>query len=219
MYWETLSTNPQQHDSGYAVPNNEGWYQFCGKPKQPNAMAMNQAQYHASVVWRTDSSTSSTAVADQIATFTSHLGIHVADNWCKTDLGLCCSRCCDSAVDNLTRDLTWSLDLGAVIPIPVSILFGVPEPASVGPLGGTIKGLIVLASPAKADTLITGISSNSPHASPKTDRVVVYKGEQTASFDIDVNADGIAPGQYFTAEISAFYARTYRESLTMQAAQ
>jgi uncharacterized membrane protein len=43
------------------------WYYGCGKPKQPNQMSMYQNQFHAAVVWRTETNDPAvSAVADQI---------------------------------------------------------------------------------------------------------------------------------------------------------
>ncbi len=214
MYWESLSTNPPEHDGGYdSYDDMYDWFYGMGKPMRPNTMSMNQTQYHASVVWASD------AVVNQTATFNSHIRAHVADNWCSKDLGTtCCSSWnTHSSVKDFTKDLTWSLDLGAVIPIDIAAITFSPDPVLVGPLGGTIRGNVVLATPAKVDTQIIGISSNDPHATPKTDRVVVPKGGTTASFDIFVNAQGVTPGQYFFATISAFYAKGYSQQLRMQA--
>ncbi len=120
---------------------------------------------------------------------------------------------------DITKELTWSLDLGVVIPIEIQEITFTPDPVLVGPLGGTIQGNVVLKSPAKIDTLILNIGSNSPHAVPKTDRILIKQGQTTASFDIDVNAQGVNPGDYFYASISAFYAKGYTQQLRMQAVQ
>lgn len=212
MYWEILSTDPLQHDEGYSMPNNKGWFQTGGKPKRPNDMAMGQAQYHAAVVWSTD------AIVDQMASFVSSISEHMADNWCRKDWGLICSTCCSSNVVNKSLDLKWTIDLGAVIPIKIKeITFSEGPVVDVPPLGKTIQGTVTLEKPAKIDTNITYISSNNNHAVPKINSITIPMGQTSASFDIDLNPEGVPLGTNFFAEISVFYDKDYAQQLTMHA--
>jgi hypothetical protein len=229
--WILRSTNPPEHEGSYFKYFDYDWFYWCGKPKRPNAMSMGQTQLHASVVWRTE------GVKNQVATFSSWPTINVVDNWCPIDYGTtCCGR------DGETRKttfvppiiewytdifgfkwpkhvpITWSLDLGAVIPIEIEAITFNQHPALVGTLGETIKASIVLAEPAKIDTWITNLaSSNIGRAQPKLDRVTIQKGKRTANFDIDVNAQYVNPGDNFFAYISAFYAKKYTQQFAMKA--
>ena len=218
--WTSHSTDPPEHDGDYfGYWDMYDWYYGCGKPKRPNDMSMGQTQLHTSTAWRTDN------VKNQVATFISNPTINVVDNYCSKDLG---TTCCTSkhthtakTLFTLSSPITWYLDLGAVIPIDIEAITFSQSPALVDKnLGGRIKGSIVLKDPAGIDTWITNIDSPEPytiHAEPAVDRVTIQKGKRTATFDIEVNAEGVPAGDSFFAYIDAFYAKKYTEMLAMKA--
>jgi hypothetical protein len=226
--WTSHSTNPPEHDGDYfGYWDMYDWYYGCGKPKKPNAMSMGQTQLHTSTAWRTD------IVRNQVATFTSLPTINVVDNYCSKDLG---TTCCTSKNTHTAKTLfvppqsdpkhffiepiTFSLDLGAVIPIDIEAITFNQHPAIVDTLGRRIKGSIVLKDAARIDTLITNILAREPdiiHAETAVDRVTVQKGKRTATFDIEVNPEEKTAGEIFFAYIDAFYAKKYTEMFAMKA--
>lgn len=213
MHWDLHSQNPAAPTSDADYDTKDWFYTWCGKPKRPNDQSLMQTQYHGSVVWRTG------VVKNQVAAISVQNSQHLVNTYCGTDMG---TTCCLNKGQWYTRPVnysdTFSLDLGAVVPIEVAAITFSQYPALVGPLGGTIKGNVVLKSPAKADILVGNIAStDTAHAVPRTDRIVIRKGAMDGSFEIDVNAAGIPEDQLFFASMSAFYANDYSRQFQMKA--
>lgn len=220
MFWKARSTDPPEHDGSYfGYWDMYDWYYGCGKPKKPNEMSMYQNQFHAAAVWRTETTDSSvSAVADQMATFNSHVVINTVDNWCGKDLGTTC--CADknrhTAKTAFAQDFSFDLDLGAVVPITITTITFDPNPVTVGTTSRTITGTVTLASPARMPILIL-LSSNSDNATFPVDRFTVAKGATTGTFEIEVNGNNLDPGHTYSVGITAFYAQKYTRQLTIQA--
>lgn len=220
MFWKAKSTNPPEHDGSYfGYWDMYDWYYGCGKPKEPNQMSMYQNQFHAAVVWRTESNDPGvSAVANQMATFNSHVVINTVDNWCGKDLGTTC--CADknrhTAKTAYAQDYGFDLDLGAVIPIEITNIAFDPNPVTVGATSRIITGTVTLASPAKTPILVL-LSSNSGNATFPVDRFTIAKGATTGSFEIEVNGNNLESGHTYSVGITAFYAQKYTRQLTIQA--
>jgi len=220
MFWKARSTNPPEHSGSYFAYNDMyDWYYGCGKPKMPNEMSLYQNQFHAAVVWRTESDDPAvSAVADQMATIDSHVVINAVDNWCDKDLG---TTCCSSwnrhtSKTAFAQDFNFDLDLGAVIPIEITNITFDPNPVTVGATPAKITGTVTLASPARMPILIL-LSSNSNNATFPVDRFTVAKGATTGSFEVEVNANNLEPGHTYNVGITGFYAQKYTRQLTIQA--
>ncbi len=214
MYWDWRSMNPDYHipgEGGGWTPNSfYSWITFWGWTYRPNDIAMNQAQYHAAVVWRTDQ------LVNQIAAFKVN-GRQATGNYaCTSNWGIGCGDNKAYEQDYL-YERTYTIDLGVVIPVPIAAITFSQDPAPVGPSAGRIKGSVVLAEPVRMDTTIVGIKSNDIHATPVSDRVVVKKGNRAASFDIMVNAGQMQTGSSVFPTISAFLAGQYNQQFGIKA--
>ena len=211
MFWDAHSQNP---DANQAFDKSEWFYTWCEKPLRPNDHSLQQAQYHASAVWRTGN------IKDQYAVINAESNQYLGDTYCYgSNWGTtCCGQYGTSYKDSRVATPQFTLNLGAVIPIEVSAITFSQYPALVGPLGGTIKANIVLKEPAEMDIIFGNIvSTDTTHAVPKVDRTVIKKGAQSASLEIDVNAQGIADNGLFFASLTGFYAKDYSQQFTMKA--
>ena len=217
--WKYRSTNPPEHSGSYfGYSDMYDWYYGCGKPKQPNAISEGQEIFHGAVVWNTGS-----AVLTQPATINSRIEIDLVDNWCSKDLGTtCCSSWNRETSKSLwSKDLAFTIDVAAVIPVNIESITFDPNPVTVdvGAAPVTIKGYVNLDQEAKIDTKITGIQAESLNynAFPRIDSITIPKGSKSGSFDIDVNTNGLTRNQSVTVGISAFYTHRYTYSLTINA--
>jgi len=215
--WKFHSTNPPEHDGSYfGYWDMYDWYYGLGKPKQPNSISEGQGIFHGAVVWNTGN-----AVLTQPAAINSRVEIDLVDNWCEKDLGTTCCSKVHTAKSLWSKDLAFTIDVAAVIPVNIQSITFDPNPVSVnvGAAPVTIKGYVNLDQAAKIDTKITDIKAESLNynAFPRIDSITIPKGSRSGSFDIDVNTNGLSANQSVTVGISAFYTHRYTYSLTINA--
>jgi len=215
--WKFHSTNPPEHEGSYfGYWDMYDWYYGLGKPKQPNDISEGQGIFHGAVVWNTGST-----VLTEPATFNSRVEIDLVDNWCERDLGTTCCSKVHTAKTLFTKDLSFLIDVAAVIPVNIQSITFDPNPVTVivGAAPVTMKGYVNLDQEAKIDTKITGIQAESLNynAFPRIDSITIPKGSRSGSFDIDVNTNGLSRDQSVTVGISAFYTHRYTYSLTINA--
>lgn len=204
--WYYRSENPYNVDT-YLAP---GWSDYngfygSGYPEQPNDLALSQLQVHAQAVWKTQS------VLDRWVDFDYHREYQLVDLWCRENFGWVCGSDRMREFVNGHFDNKFSINLGAVVPVPVQSLTFSPNPVKAGqPATGTVT----LARPAQTDTIIA-LAANSTNASVLP-TVTVPKGQTSANFQILTSSNGGAPGSSFQATITAFYAQNYQAQLTIQ---
>lgn len=204
--WYYRSENPFSVDTWDNVAEQyyNGFY-ASSYPAEPNDLALNQLQVHAQAVWKTQS------VLDRWVEFDYHREYELADLYCTKNFGDVCIGRRSYAFGDSVVDNKFSINLGAVVPIPIQALAFSPNPVKAGqPATGTIT----LARPAQTDTVIA-LSSNSPNASVLP-TVTVPKGQTSATFQVLTSSNGGAPGSSFQATIQAFYAQDYQAQLTIQ---
>lgn len=176
----------------------------CYLRKEPNDLSINNMQLRTQTVYRTPGVVDGSVELDVVAL------AGMADVFCQENGGLICLET-DGNQQSSLQQHTYTIDLGAVIPVPIASLTFSPG-ASVK-AGTTATGTVTLSRPAKVDTAIT-LASNSPNATVLP-TVTVKKGATSADFQILTNANGIAAGGQSVATITAFYADDFQAQLTL----
>jgi hypothetical protein len=179
----------------------------CYPDTLPNDLSINNLQLHTSTVWKTP------AVENKVATIALQNLHEMVLLYCPEDEISGIWLRCDSPaqiVDQFPHSMNLSIDLGAVVPVPISSITFNPNPAPPGKATGTVT----LAKPAAFDTQIL-LSSNSQNATVLPS-VTVKKGETSANFEVLTNANGLGNCGSTTATITAFYAQNYQTQLQVQ---
>ncbi|CAA9348562.1 MAG: hypothetical protein AVDCRST_MAG93-7007 [uncultured Chloroflexia bacterium] len=205
--WYYRSENPFSVDAwlNNTAPTQYNGFYASSYPAEPNDLALNQLQVHAQAVWKTQS------VLDRWVEFDYHREYQLVDLYCSKNFGDVCIG--DKALDrgDSVLDNKFSINLGAVVPIPIQALAFSPNPVKAGqPAAGTVT----LARPAQTDTVIA-LSSNSPNVSVLP-TVTVPKGQTSATFQVLTSSNGGAPGSSFQVTITALYVQDYQAQLTVQ---
>ena len=179
----------------------------CYPDTLPNDLSINNLQLHTSAVWKTPT------VEDKVATIALQDMHEMVLLYCPQDEISGIWLRCDSpaqVVDQFPHSMNLSIDLGAVVPVPINSITFNPNPAPPGKVTGTVT----LAKPVVFDTEIL-LSSNSQNATVLPS-VTVKKGDTSANFQVLTNANGLGNGGSTTATITAFYAQNYQAQLQVQ---
>lgn len=186
-----------------------GWMRTCffqsGLPNKPNDQVWSPIQFHTVQAWKTGSA------VDTVMWVSATASQRLLDASCGSwSPGACWGgeyvRWNGTGTGN-----SYMINLGAVIPVPIQSLTFDPSPATAGQ---NVTATITLAKPAPTDVLID-IASNSQNAIVLPS-VTVKQGSTSATFTIQTNANGIAPGGQTVAAINAFYAQNFVSTLTIK---
>lgn len=195
--------------SPWDVNNPFDGFAGTGYPEQPNAISSSQLQLHAQGAWK------SSQVLTQDLSFDTSYGYHLADAWCGEDGSaiLCLGKeWLQAGAGGTYGTPTFTINAASVVPIPVtSISYGNGAVVAGTPATGTIT----LASPAVEDSTIALKNQNGVGNVDVPDSVTVRQGETTATFVVNTNANGLAPGQSVTANINAYYGPEYQSQLVV----
>ena len=203
-WWDYRTAFPVDADASYECgPDQYIYRQGCYINGDPNDLSMNNMQLHTQTLYRTPS------VVDGSATIFTWSLHRLTDLYCYNNGGLWCYEARGDTASN-SNPQSYTINLGAVIPIPIASLTFSPNPVKGG---ASVSGIVTLSKPALMDTPIN-LSSNSQNATvlPK---VIVKQGQTSATFQILTNANGIASGGQTVATISAFYADDFQAQLTV----
>ena len=211
-----------EYSSAYPIDSTRAYDGYgCDQPmfgktcyivKPPNDLSLNTLELSTKAVWQTPS------VIDKWVSFATYSFHGMLDVYCAQDNAFSCSDAPDgsngyslgrSGMDTLTD---FSVNLGAVVPIPIKSLTFKPNPVAARQ---AVTGTITLDSPAQVDTPIT-LTSNSQNATVLP-TVTVKQGQQTADFQVLTNANNLSSGEKTTATIAAFYATDFQAQLTVEA--
>lgn len=109
---------------------------------------------------------------------------------------------------------SWQINMAAVIPVPIVSLAFSPNPVNAAVANAKAQGTVTLQSPAPMDTIVY-LQSNLINATVLPS-VTIKQGESSATFQVDVSADNLAPGQSTVATILASNAVAYQAQLTVK---
>lgn len=212
MEWDYRSSRlDADQDYGCANPYNNwvtnGFHGASCYPTDPSELSKNTLSVHAQAVWKTDK------VLSEWVPFDVHSEQHVADTYCERDLGLICGShpLAKSKRGGVAQDDTFSINMAAVVPIPIDSIAFSQNPA---PAGQQVAGTITLKSAAQTNITVQ-LSSDSNNASVKP-TVTIPKGQTSADFQVLTNANGLDDGKSTTATIKAFYADDFQAQLTVK---
>lgn len=182
----------------------------CYIRMDPNALSINTLSFRSQAYWQTADSDGTPKAVDAWQKFAVYSKHGMLDLYCKSDFGAVCGDA-EWNQDARSETPTYSIDLGAVLPIPIRSLTFSPDPARAGT---AVVGTVTLSQPARLDTEIK-LSSNSQNATvlPK---VVVKQGQTSATFQVLTSANGVAPGGSTVATITAFHSKGFQKQLTIQ---
>ena len=185
------------------------WY-----PKDPPDLSVNEADFFYAEAARRRRN----GVLTDTATLDLNTEQHVADIWCKNDVGDFCRYWVSD--DNPTgeqhgyvyTDINYQVNMGAVIPPAIQSVTFSQDPVAAG---STINGTVTFASPLQLPATIS-LKSDSGNATVD-DTVSANVGDTSVDFQILTNANGLGSGASTTATISAFYAGDEQQvQLTVQ---
>jgi len=108
---------------------------------------------------------------------------------------------------------SWQINMGAVIPVPIASVSFAPDPVNAASTNQA-TGTVTLSAPAPMDTIVY-LQSNSQNATvlPST---TIPQGQTSATFQVLVNANGLAAGQSTVATILASNAVASQAQLTVR---
>ena len=219
--WDYSSAYPLDGLGDYSCADQPMFSQHsCYIVKKPNDLSLDTLTLDTKGVWQTSK------VVDDSVSFALSSQHAMADVWCANDDGFFCdSKPIIGKEGNLSavvvqeKSTNFSINLGAVVPIPIkSITFDPPatttQPA---PADKPVTGTVTLDSPAQVDTPITlEVVSQNVNASVSTP-ITVKQGQQTVDFKINTNANGLKSGDTTTVTLNAFYAEKRAVQFTIQA--
>lgn len=182
------------------------WHDGCYILPVPNDLSTSSLSLRTQAVWRTPQPVDGWV---DFGVWNEH---GMIDLYCGNNFGFGCS---DPKYQSARIDPTtiYSVNLGAVLPVPIASLTFNPNPAR-ATVGTQIQGTVTLSKTAQMDTEIK-LSSNSQNATvlPK---VTVKQGQTSATFAVLINPNGLVPGGSTVATITAFYAQDFQAQLTVQ---
>lgn len=203
-WWDYRTAYPVDADAGYECGGQQPIYSDgCYMNQDPNDLSMNNMQLHTQTLYRTPS------IIDGSVTLNTSSLHRLADLFCYNNGGLWCYEDRGITAEN-SVSVPYTINLGAVIPIPIASLTFSPNPAKAG---ATVTGTVTLSKPAQMDTLIS-LSSNSQNATVLP-IVTVKQGQTSANFQVLTSANGISSGSSTAATITAFYAQDFQAQLTV----
>ena len=174
---------------------------IAGSFLKPNTLAADQLQAITKIVWATDS-----VVATPQA-FTTTTDVTYLNVWAPAFGSV------HSQAVALTMGDTWAIDMQAVVPIPITAITFSQNPVDVRTTS-SVTGTVELESPAAVDTVVY-LTSDSDNATVPPS-VTVLQGDSSATFQVDVDGNGLSPEQPSTvATIQAFDALSAQAELTL----
>ena len=108
---------------------------------------------------------------------------------------------------------SWQINMGAVIPVPIAAVTFAPDPVNAAAVNQT-TGTVTLSAPAPMDTIVY-LQSNSQNATVLPS-VTVPQGQTSATFQVLVNTNDIAPGGSTVATLLASNAVASQAQLTVR---
>ncbi len=182
-----------------------------GGPLEPNALSLGAIGVDTSARWNTK--TLLTPGNDTLR-FTVNTPVTLYDSACTNTL---LTRCIKYEIDQESVDpgpVTYAFNAGDALPVPVKSLQ--LDPTKVTTKNQDVTGTVTLERPAPADTTVT-VFSNKQNAYLGTPvsgersraEVEIAKGATQGKFTVKTNFNGLDPGDSVTANISAFYAKSY----------
>jgi len=108
----------------------------------------------------------------------------------------------------------WQINMAAVIPVPIASLVFSPDPVNAAQPNAQAQGTVTLQSPAPMDTIVY-LQSNLINATVLPS-VTIKQGQTSATFNVDVSTDNLAPGQSTVATILASNAVPVQAQLTVR---
>ena len=189
--WAYQNQNPwiwNQPDDWDSSQPGGGVHGF-GSFKVPNALATDQIQSITKMVWSTNNQ-----VIRTLQSFTGGVDLTYLNVWSPIDTHI------HSGSQKVSTPYTWSIAMQAVLPIPITTLDFSPNPV-VAASTHSATGTVALELPAFVDTTVY-LSSNSGNATVLPS-VLIPQGQTSATFQVLVNTNGIAPGDSSVATILA----------------
>jgi hypothetical protein len=154
----------------------------CFPETLPNDLSISTLQLHTSTVWRTP------AVEQGSTTIVSENDHEMVLLFCPENAWSLIDTCTgpQQVVLSFPHSLQFSINPGAVLPVPITSLTFSPSPVTAGTQA---VGTVTLQSPALLDTNIF-LDSNSQNATVLSS-VIVRQGQSSATFQVDTNNNGL----------------------------
>lgn len=199
--WTWINQDPWMYNDpsrwdGYGFG---GGLHGIGEFREPNNLALSQLVSDARIVYATPS------VLSDIETFDHLTTIIYLNVWDKGG-GV------KSATGGMQIHNIWSIDMSAVLPIPIASITFSANPVSVKTTN-QVTGTVTLQSPAKVDTPVL-LKSNSQNASVLAS-VTVPMGQSSADFQVLINGNNIGSGDSTVATIQAYAGFGLQTQLTI----
>lgn len=202
--WSYTSNGPYVMNSPGDTTNwqNDNSYDGTGALVKPNSLSLEEFQPYSQVAW-----TTADGVEDRIQDFQATLVAVYANIFTEKvryEYGVY-GRYFPPQTQTVNHPVTFSLNMGDVVPVTISSITFNPNPAITTSTQNSLNvvGTLTLAKPAPLDTNVFLTSDSTENASV-TPMVVVPQGQTTATFSVLVNNNGLNPNQSFTATITAF---------------
>lgn len=199
--WTWINQDPWMYNdpSRWGGRGFGGGLHGLGEFREPNTIAMNQLVADARIVYATPSVLSSIESFDHVTT------INYLNVWDKGG-GV------KSAIRGMQIHNVWTIDMSAVLPIPIQSITFSANPVS-AKATDKVTGTITLQSPAKVDTTVL-VKSNSENATVLSS-VTIPMGKASVDFGIQVNSNNLGPGDSTVATIQAYAGFGYQTQLTI----
>jgi hypothetical protein len=176
-------------------------YRMCYIRMDPNDLSIDTLSLTTLAAYRTENPDGSPKLVDGWADFTVSSEHGMIDLFCYDDFGFGCAVPLDNEAKYQSQN-TYHIDLGAVIPLPVTSLTFSPDPVA----GGTnVTGTVTLSEPARFHTTVL-LSSNMEVNAPVPSEVVFKPGESSKAFSVVTTPNGIPAGERVDAVITAYNA-------------
>jgi hypothetical protein len=198
----------------YTVDGCFNWGAFQdGTPVRPNDLSRGQLQFAASGRWRTKQ----LLTGDQgRLTFKVATPVTMADTVCEDWSVATCDRHVSGSA-HLSRfgtgppETDYTVDVADVVPVGVAAINLTPNPAD-GSTNQKVTGTVVLKAPTPLPLTIKLFSDDANATLPlplgngvSQDTVTIPAHQNSATFTINTNANGLDKGEVETVDITAFY--------------
>lgn len=208
--WDFASAKPGNGLATDLVSCDAGWMRTCffqsGLPNAFNVLNVNALAFHTEQVWKTRQPVNTLLGV----TFTGYQ--QLLDAYCTMHSP---GACWGGEGVNTTYNpwaATHFIDLGSVLPAPITALtFDPPQAVA----GQPVTATLTLARPAPADVVVM-LASNSQNATVLP-TVTVAQGQTSAQFQVLTNDNGLPPNGGATATLTAFYATNFQSQLRISA--
>lgn len=205
--WWYRAAYPFDMDVGYGCGGGQYiWHDGCYLYPAPADLSLDTSQFHGEAVWRTP-----TIQSSWVPLYTSTF-MRVIALACVENGGLGCYKDANSYADVIMND-TYQINMNAVLPVPFKSLTFSPSASVKG--GMAVTGTLTVDGPVPVDTKVSLVSDETNASVPPS--VTIKQGDSSADFQIDTNANGVAPGGQVVAtiKVSDLYGQFLQAQLTL----